>query len=302
MGVRKEGDYWRVQIQRGGTRHSTTFSTQAEAKQYEAQVINEHKRGRVGKPATHTVREAMTRWAKEELPLLKSRVKTANHAAQLLTFLDAANISGVGEVWNNYKNASTRLTAATVNKRGAILRRIANLAYKEWGWLEKPVHIKLLKENNARHLYITKEQLEHLISFVDDAETKSLLRILFYTGMRIGEALKLKVAGEVLILEDTKNGRPRNIPIHSSIKSDCLRIPFKFKYHYYYDRFVAARAKAEMFGLHIHDIRHSTASALIHAGSDITTVRDILGHTSITTTNRYSHIMQSRLKEAIDKL
>lgn len=301
MGIWKEGDKWRCQIKRG-KRYSSTFDTRAEAEDWQSSIIERHKRGRVGKPAEHTVREAMTRWAKEELPLMKSRKQTANHAAQLLPFVTDAPLSEIGSVWQNYKQSSKSLEPATINRKGAILRRIANLAAKEWGWLDAPVHIKLLKENNSRHIYITKLQLESLLDCCSCRETASLLRILFYTGMRIGEALKVTVNGDTLVLEDTKNGRPRNIPIHGAIREDCKRIPFRYQYHFYYNKFAAARAKAGMPALHIHDIRHSTASNLINAGADMVTVRDLLGHTSITTTNRYSHLMQGRLKEAVDKL
>ena len=300
--VRKEGKYWRVQITRGGVRHSTTFSTKIEAESYKAQVIADWKRKRTNTAANYTVEDALTRWAREELPNLKSRQSTANHAKQLLPFVDGVALEDISEVWAAYKKANSHLKPATLNRKGAILRRVANLAQKNWGWTDKAPHIDLLPENNQRHLYISKEELNLLVDNCWCQETQSLLRILFYTGMRISEALVVSVTDKGLFLPSSKNGTPRLIPIHREIAEDVKIIPFKFAYGYYYDRFVEARKRIGRDDLHIHDIRHSTASALLASGADLVTVRDVLGHKSILTTNRYSHVASARLKSAIDKL
>ena len=52
--------------------------------------------------------------------------------------------------------------------------------------------------------------------------------------------------------------------------------------------------------MRIHDLRHSFASFLINNGRSIYEVQRILGHTQITTTQRYSHLSQESLLEAAD--
>lgn len=66
--VRKEGQYWRVQIQRGGFKHSTTRPTRAEAQAFEASIIEEWKHRRIGNSKKRTLSEAIAKWAEEELP------------------------------------------------------------------------------------------------------------------------------------------------------------------------------------------------------------------------------------------
>jgi site-specific recombinase XerD len=51
-----------------------------------------------------------------------------------------------------------------------------------------------------------------------------------------------------------------------------------------------------------HKLRHAYASRLIQAGADIIAVRDLLGHSSVSTTQVYTHTDPDRLKATVNKL
>ena len=66
--------------------------------------------------------------------------------------------------------------------------------------------------------------------------------------------------------------------------------------------FRRAREAAGMSHVHFHDLRHSCATILLQLGADLHVVREILGHTSVKTTERYAHVMVQPQRQALEKL
>lgn len=67
----------------------------------------------------------------------------------------------------------------------------------------------------------------------------------------------------------------------------------------------ACGTKMEKRGIkdfHFHDLRHTFASHLVMAGVDITTIKELLGHKTLTMTLRYTHLAPSQKVKAVDLL
>lgn len=75
--------------------------------------------------------------------------------------------------------------------------------------------------------------------------------------------------------------------------------------HMAFDRAVRSAGLDNLPGigkLRIHDLRHLCATYLLMTGSDVETVRKILGHRDVTTTQRYLHVIQEHQKKAIFRI
>lgn len=163
-----------------------------------------------------------------------------------------------------------------------------------------------------------------------DRQLGEMLRIAAYTGLRLGELVTLRWGDvhwtdRVLVVEralsGTEEGRPKSrraryVPLGDQALGALDRLSrrpnFTRKADYVFAgdagdrldpsavrrRYKAARDTAHLPPLRFHDLRH-TAGSLLTRVLDPVTVRDVLGHADLKTTERYLHAVRaSRLADA----
>ena len=76
----------------------------------------------------------------------------------------------------------------------------------------------------------------------------------------------------------------------------------KLKERWLRKRFQRAMVKAGIEHCTLHDLRHTYASHLAEQGVDLLAIKELLGHSSITTTMIYAHLTKRHLKDAVNKI
>lgn len=185
--------------------------------------------------------------------------------------------------------------------------------------------IKLPKEQTDAPKFITVDELNTILTSVQPKELCEPIQFGFYTGCRLSEIVNLKwkdvdVQRELLNIGGssmkTKSRKHRTIPIHNTLMKSifcdhCAPEHFVFRKKdganytgdYISKRFKKAVRNAGLREeIHFHTLRHSFASNLAMKGVSILVIQKLLGHSSITTSEIYSHLNVEALSEAIQKV
>lgn len=193
------------------------------------------------------------------------------------------------------------LQPATIKQRLALLKAACRWAWKAHGLTQHDptARMQLPTVRNARQVYLGRREMLQVARAAKRHDVRVLIRTAFYTGMRKGELRRVQVDGDVLWLADTKNGAPRAVPVHPRIRTCLPYLPLTTPATTLDKGWQQARAAVGMEHVHLHDLRHSTASEMINAGVDLFTVGQVLGHKDQRSTARYSHLRAQVLAAAV---
>lgn len=197
-----------------------------------------------------------------------------------------------------------------------------------------PEKVSIAKTGDREITFLDGEELEKILSLPDISEPnglrdKVILEMLFSTGLRVSELAALDVSdinferGEIAVL-----GKGRKLRVVFLSESSLVALDNFLKSRGYSDQ--AQRKSAEAKGVclfvsnkhtrlsvrsierivqkyaslagltkHVspHTLRHSFATDLLMSGADIRSVQSLLGHSSITTTQVYTHVTDQHLRE-----
>ena len=198
---------------------------------------------------------------------------------------------------------------------------------------ENPTHL-ISSPSIGRHIpdVLTYEEICSMIENIDLSQqfghrNKAILEVMYGCGLRVSEAISLKISN--IYIQDEfiriigKGDKERLIPISQSIiktlnlyiegERKTQKITPKHTDTLFINRrgyglsrqmiFLIIKDLAEKAGIKKnigpHTIRHSFATHLLEGGADLRAVQQMLGHSSISTTEIYTHISDQYLKEVI---
>jgi len=216
----------------------------------------------------------------------------------------------------------------TINRKLSALRRFFRFHLRENHIQENPAE-KITSAKVFKRLpdFLTIEEMSALLDRCPEGTEKELrdkavLELLYATGMRVGELVSLKTkdirfdSATVRILG--KGGKERMVPLHEkalnlirrylSLRGSDQKTLFlsirKNPLHARDIRRILNNALIDMaFAKHItpHKIRHSFATHLLEKGADLRTVQELLGHSSLSTTQIYTHVTMENVKNVYQK-
>lgn len=274
-------------------------TSKAKAVEYETKLRQEVFRvDRLGEIPDYSLGEAILRYLREAPQ--KWRKDLDSKARALAPYVVGKTLAQIWEVADRYKQENRgRLAVGTLNRRLALLRRVAALAL-EWGWMERPVSIKLLPGERPRETYLSKAQIDALAKAQHLSQVKAAIYIAAYSGLRSAEILALQsvdVRRGMIHVRKGKGGRPRIVPVVPLLRPWLRMLPIGL-----HPSTLSHAVSRAMPGVRFHDLRHSCASLLLAAGVDLYTISKILGHSTIQVTQRYAHLETKALKKAMRKI
>ncbi|GAB6059438.1 tyrosine-type recombinase/integrase [Desulfonatronum parangueonense] len=213
------------------------------------------------------------------------------------------------------------LKPGSVNRNMAIVKYIFSLA-ERWEIIDKSParHIPKLAENNQKERFLTVEEMQRLLTALKECSSDvvpDIVELLMVTGARKSEVvelewkeLNLEKATWTLPASRNKAKRPKTIPLSDrAVEVLTRRQSNGSKYvfpnpktgqplQYFFSTWNRIRKAAGIPDVRLHDLRHSYASFLVNSGRSLYEVQKLLGHSQISTTQRYAHLTYGTLSEA----
>lgn len=181
--------------------------------------------------------------------------------------------------------------------------------------MKKVPRIRLEKEPEGRLRFLTADGISRLMAACEASahpELATIVTLAFNTGMRKGEMLGLSwdrvdFSRGVLLLERTKSGRRREVPMNDVVYAALSKRPGSREGSVFLSRsmrtaFDKAVEAAKLEDFRFHDLRHTAASYLVMRGASLADVRAVLGHSDIKMTMRYAHLSPEHLRAAVSRL
>lgn len=184
---------------------------------------------------------------------------------------------------------------------------------KEW-MIE---HLPYAKKPKKLPVVLSREEMRRFLDCLPQWSYRIILMTAYSAGLRVSEVATLRVAdidsSRLLIRVDAGKGRKdRYVPL-SKILLEVLRaywqvarpatwlFPGQQPDHYVSTRTIqracgrAARAAGIRKHVTPHTLRHSFATHLLEAGTDVLTIQKLLGHRNLKTTTIYTHVSRAQI-------
>ena len=226
------------------------------------------------------------------------------------------------------------LSSRSVGRHLTTIRNFYGFLLREGEIARDPTeHLGTPKQWQTIPKYLNLQEIDRIIQATDlsrptGVRDRAMMELLYASGLRVSELCKVGVGDlnlEVGVLRTTgKGNKQRLVPVGKTavlavrayleagrsalLKGRASRYLFItarggcLTRQAFWKLLAAHGRKAGIFhGLTPHVLRHSFATHLLEGGADLRSVQIMLGHADISTTQIYTHVMRSRLRDTVEK-
>jgi integrase len=325
--IRKRGRSWQVQVRHVGfPTRSKSFSSKADAVAW-AQA-REREYAPIDDPVERSDGDGLTlgkllqRYQVELTALKKGRVSENSRINRMLACpIAEASVQKIKPRHiAEYRNDRLKNVGHdTVRRELTILRHCFEIARKEWDLpiTKNPVHdIRFPAPGLPREERLSNHDFVNLHREIVALRNRLIASVIIFaieTGMRRGEILSLEwkdidfMKGTAR-LNQTKNGRPRTIPLTPRAIAELNRVQkdgnlvFPVSANAIHLCWNRVRVRAGLGRLRFHDLRHEAISRFFELGLTMPEVALISGHRDTKMLMRYTHIRPENVSQKLAQL
>ncbi len=315
MPTRKDAQgYWHAEVcvrRRRLHRRLPAGATASDAKRIEAELtraLHSADQRHVNIPGDPLLAELLADYTDRHAETLRSPSTAKFHAMRIGRWCEGRRASEAKSVATAIiQDMTGHYAPATINRSLGALKKALRDAWERGRTpADYSTLVRRIPENNQRTVYLSMEEVKTIADKASE-NVRAAIWISLLTGCRRGEVCKIeaKDIGKTTIrlpAGNTKTLRYREVPIFPALRPWLKHLPLAINFEGVKSGFRRAREAAGMPHVHFHDLRHSCATILLQLGADLYVVREILGHTSVKTTERYAHVMVEPQREALTKL
>jgi len=229
-------------------------------------------------------------------------------------FIETSQISRMNQITplqiNKYLSAQTNLSENTRKHIVDYIRTFVRFAVSHNYLAQNPlIGLRVKKPDVVPPRYLSKTEIRSIIDSSVAAGLYPMVMTAIYSGARLGELRRLKWSHidferKVITIYKSKTGRFRQIPLHRKLAEALQPLAgdgLCFDNRNLRKRFDKMKAGAYIYDIGWHTFRHTFASLLAQAGVSLYKISKYLGHTTISTTEIYAHLIPENSDiEAID--
>ncbi|MEA2077776.1 MAG: site-specific integrase [Candidatus Marinimicrobia bacterium] len=165
--------------------------------------------------------------------------------------------------------------------------------------------------------FLTLDEIKRLLGAIDDQNIKDMVLMYINTGARAREIDKKIFTWSNVDFKTKrinflgKGNKYRNVPMNEAVLKILKRrknvekreVPFDTEYDYMYRRVKKGYLKAGIKNAGVHTLRKTFGSLLVQNGVNIYTVSKLMGHGSVTVTEKhYAELLDENLRSGVQQL